>query len=296
MSFAISDTVGPYRILEELGRGSMGRVFKVEHKLTQRLEAMKVLERGRPDAPEQAERSLREIRVQARLDHPNIAAIHNAFWAGDNLVLVMELIEGSSLRRLLEAGRIPMTTALNYTCQGLLALAYAHERGVIHRDISPSNLMICPEGVLKLTDFGLAKGPTDVRVSRTGEPLGSPYYMSPEQVRGSAEADARSDIYSLGAVLYELITGKKPFEGDSAFSIMVAHVEKTPMPPIEVEPNVPPSLNRAILRSLEKNPSRRFPSAEQFRQALISVENSGTVSRPVSWLHTSGVARPVSRP
>src|SRR2546422_2456894 len=132
MSFAISDTVGPYRILEELGRGSMGRVFKVEHKLTQRLEAMKVLEHGRPDAPEQAERALREIRVQARLDHPHIAAILNAFWAGDDLVLVMELVEGCSLRRLLEVERIPMANAIDYACQALSALAYAHAHGVIH--------------------------------------------------------------------------------------------------------------------------------------------------------------------
>src|SRR5436309_559237 len=136
MRLSISETVGPYRILEELARGGMGRVFKVEHYLTQRLEAMKVLERGRPDAPEQAERSLREIRVQARLDHPNLAAIHNAFWAGDDLVLVMELIEGCSLRCLLEAGRIPVTTALDYTCQALAALTYSHAHGVVHRDIS----------------------------------------------------------------------------------------------------------------------------------------------------------------
>src|SRR2546427_221734 len=190
MSFSISDTVGPYHIIEELGRGGMGQVFKVEHHLTRRLEAMKVLEHGRPDVPEEAERSLREIRIQARLDHPNIAAIHNAFWAGEDLVLVMELIEGCSLGRALEAGRMPMATAINYACQALSALSYAHACGVIHRDISPSNMMVGPNGVLKLTDFGLAKGPADVRVSQSGAPLGSPYYMSPEQVRGTAQADA----------------------------------------------------------------------------------------------------------
>jgi serine/threonine-protein kinase len=172
MSFAIADTVGPYRILEELGRGAAGRVFKVEHNITQRLEAMKVLERGRPNAPELAERSLREIRLQARLDHPNIAAIHNAFWAGEDLVLVMELIEGCSLRRLLEAGRIPLPAAIDYACQALSALAYAHARGVIHRDVSPSNMMVGSDGALKLTDFGLAKGPADVRSHRTARRWG----------------------------------------------------------------------------------------------------------------------------
>src|SRR6266851_8269884 len=124
MSFSIVETVGAYRILQELGRGGMGRVFKVEHTITRRLEAMKVLEGGRPDAPEQAARSLREIQVQASLDHPNIAAVHNAFWAGEDLVLVMELIEGRSLRRLLEAGRVPLATAIDYACQALSALEY----------------------------------------------------------------------------------------------------------------------------------------------------------------------------
>src|SRR5215471_8323678 len=122
MNFAMGDTIGPYRVLEELGRGGMGRVYKVEHTVTRRLEAMKALEGGRPEAPDQAARSLREIQLQASLDHPNIAAVHNAFWAGEDLILVMELIEGSSLRRLLEAGRIPLTQALDYGCQALAAL------------------------------------------------------------------------------------------------------------------------------------------------------------------------------
>src|SRR5260370_26637490 len=219
MNFSIGDTVGAYRILEELGHGGMGRVFKVEHTITRRLEGMKGLEGGRSDAPAQAARSLREIRLQASLGPANIAAVHNAFWEGENLVLVMELIDGHSLRSVLETQRLPLVTALNYACQALSALSYAHAHGVIHRDISPANMMISPSGVLKVTDFGLAKGPADVGVSRNGAPLGSLYYMPPEQVRG-AEADARSDIYSLGALLYELTTGKRPFDGDKAFSII----------------------------------------------------------------------------
>src|SRR5258707_8483877 len=122
MSFSIGETVGAYRILQELGRGGMGRVFKVEHTITRRLEAMKVLEGGRPDAPEQAARSLREIQLQASLSHPNIAAFHNAFWAGEDLVLVMELIEGLSLRRVLEVGKVPLATTLDYAGQALSAL------------------------------------------------------------------------------------------------------------------------------------------------------------------------------
>src|SRR5262245_48616265 len=152
MDSPIGKTIGPYRVIEELGRGGMGRVYKVEHTVTQRLEAMKILEGGRPEAADQAARSLREIQLQASLDHPNIAAVHNAFWEGEDLVLVMELIEGSSLRRILEAGRrLAMTTALDYGCQALSALSYAHANGIIHRDVSPANMMVSSAGVLKLT-------------------------------------------------------------------------------------------------------------------------------------------------
>jgi serine/threonine-protein kinase len=278
MNFSIGDTVGDYTILEELGRGGMGRVYKVQHSITRRLEAMKVLEGGRPDAPDKAARSLREIQVQAGLDHPNIAAVHNAFWAGEDLVLIMELIEGASVRSLLEDGRLSLAAALDYAHQTLLALSYAHSHGVIHRDVSPGNMMVTQSGVLKLTDFGLAKRPSDVRTSVSGAPLGSLHYMSPEQVRGSAHADARSDLYSLGAVLYELATGKRPFDGESAFTIMADQIEKPPLPPIEIEPGLPPSLNDAILRSLEKDPAHRFPSADEFLLALPQVQN-GTALR-----------------
>jgi len=272
MSFSIGDTFDAYRILEELGSGGMGRVFKVEHTLTRRLEAMKVLEGGRPDAPGQATRSLREIQVQAGLDHPNIAAVHHAFWVGDDLVLVMELIEGCSLRRLLEAGRVPLATAIDYACQALSALGYAHAHGVIHRDVSPSNMMVSSKGVLKLTDFGLSKGPTDVQLSQPGVPIGSLYYMSPEQVRGAAQVGPQSDIYSLGAVLYELVTGARPFDSGSAFSLMMAHVEEQPVPPIEADPSLPPLLNQAILQSLAKDPAERFLSTDEFRETLLRVK------------------------
>jgi len=258
--------------LEELGRGGMGRVFKVEHTLTRRLEAMKVLEGGRPNAPGQATRSLREIQVQAGLDHPNIAAVHHAFCSGDDLVLVMELIDGCSLRRLIEGGPLPLPAALDYACQALAALDYAHAHGVIHRDISPSNMMVSSTGVLKITDFGLSKGPNDVQLSQPGAPIGSLYYMSPEQVRGAAQITGQSDLYSFGAVLYELVTGRRPFDGESAFALMMAHVEELPVPPMEIGAAVPALLNDAILRALAKDPAERFSTAEEFRQTLLQVK------------------------
>jgi serine/threonine-protein kinase len=287
MSVSVGDTVGDYRILEELGRGGMGQVFKVEHTVTRRVEAMKILAGGRPEA-QHAARSLREIQLQASLDHPNIAAVHNAFWSGEDLVLVMELIQGRSLRHVLEAGRVPLAASLDYAGQALAALSHAHGHGVIHRDISPGNMMIGPAGVLKLTDFGLAKRPADVRLSQSGAPLGSLWYMSPEQVQGSA-SDARSDIYSLGAVLYELALGKKPFDGESAFAIMADQVGKPPAPPIEVDPAVPPALNAALLRALEKDPDRRFQTADEFRQVMVRIRSSLNTAEPASrpWITRS---------
>jgi serine/threonine protein kinase len=279
MSYSIGDTIGAYRVIEELGRGGMGRVFRVEHTITRRQEALKLLEGGRPEVADQAARWLREIQIQSSLDHPNIAGVHNAFWMGEDLVLVMELIEGCTLASLLESGRLPLGTMLNYACQALSALAFAHAHGVIHRDVSSSNLMISRSGVLKLTDFGLSKGPADVRTTLTGEIVGSLNYMSPEQVR-CAPVDARSDIYSLGVVLYELTTGKRPFDSGNAYSIMVDQVNKSPVPPIAIEPSLPNLLNDAVLKSLEKDPAMRFQNAEQFRLALIDVQYQGMPPNP----------------
>ncbi len=272
MNFKIGDTIGAYKIVASLGSGGMGEVFQAEHTVTRRIEAMKILTAEPASAPERDQRFLREIQLQARLNHPNIAIVHNAFWQGGSLIMIMELIEGQSLRSILERGKLPLATALDYACQALQALDYAHAHGVVHRDISPSNMIVTAGGTLKLTDFGLAKSQTDVRLTQTGAIVGSLYYTSPEQVQGHTPVDLRADIYSLGALLFEMVTGAKLFHCDKPFSLMQAHVGQTPPRPSEVCPDLPHELDDVLLRALEKDRDKRFQSAELFRCALESVK------------------------
>jgi len=277
MSFETGDTIGAYKVVGVLGSGGMGQVLKIEHTITNRVEAMKVLMDRQSNAQEVAQRFLREIQVQASLAHPNIASVHNAFWVNDDLVMVMELVEGDSLQRLLERGPIPLRAAIDYVCQVLSALSYAHAQGVVHRDVSPANIIVTPDGTVKLTDFGLARAPKDPRVTQVGALVGSLYYMPPEQVKGSSTLDPRMDIYSCGAVLYELVTNKKPFDLENDFSMLLAHVERTPAPPIEINHYMPPALQRHHSyrpgkRTRGPLPIRRFVS----RQSLRSQENRGS--------------------
>jgi serine/threonine-protein kinase len=271
MSFLIGQTVGDYAILEELGGGGFGRVYKVEHTLTRRREAMKVLAVGEANSTDQSERFLREIRLQASLNHPNIATVLNAFWTDDHVVLISELLEGEPLKNLLGRGRLPFTQALDIMSQVLAALSYAQARGVIHRDVSPGNIFVTANsGPVKLIDFGLAKAAADLHVTQGG-PVGSVHYMSPEQVQGLQTLDSRTDIYSCGAILYELATGQKLFDGESGFEIMQAHVEQPPRAPKSVDPAIPPLLEDIILRAVAKKPEERFQSADSFCQAIQQV-------------------------
>jgi len=275
MKFKIGDTVGAYKIVASLGSGGMGEVFQAEHTVTQRVEAMKILAADPASGPERDQRFLREIQLQARLNHPNIAVVHNAFWQDSHLIMIMELIEGNSLRSMLELGKLPLAVALDYAGQALRALDYAHAHGVVHRDISPSNMIVTEAGTLKLTDFGLAKSQTDVRLTQTGTIVGSLYYTSPEQVQGQTVVDLRADIYSLGALLFEMVTGAKVFDCDKPFSLMQAHVSQAPPIASEVCPGLPCELDEILLKALEKDRDKRFQSAELFRCALDGVRDNG---------------------
>jgi eukaryotic-like serine/threonine-protein kinase len=273
MNYNPGTQIGDYQILAVLGTGGMGKVYKVRNVISDRVEAMKIL---LPDLANQqalADRFLREIKVLASLNHPNIAALHTALRVENQLLMVMELVEGVTLADKLQAGTVPLQEGLNDADQALAALSYAHRQGVIHRDIKPANMMLTPQGVLKLMDFGIARAPSDTKLTMTGTTLGSLHYMSPEQVKGGP-LDARSDLYSLGVVLYEIVTGKRPFQEASEYSVMAAHLEKVPQAPIEINPNLPPSLNEVILLALAKDPAQRFQSADAFRNALANVSGA----------------------
>ncbi|MFB3776372.1 MAG: serine/threonine-protein kinase [Bryobacteraceae bacterium] len=270
MNSNIGDRIGDYEIVSILGAGGMGRVYKVRNVISDRVEAMKVLLPDLANVPELADRFVREIKVLATLDHPGIAALRTAQRIDNQLVMIMELVEGTTLEDRLKTGPLPAAEALNYISQVLSALSYAHARGVIHRDIKPANMMVTEGGVVKLMDFGIAKAAGDRKLTMTGTTMGSLYYMSPEQIKGG-ELDARSDLYSLGVSMYELVTGARPFHGDSDFSIMSAHLEKEPVPPVEVDPKLPAELNEIILMAIAKDPAKRFQSADAFGAAVRSV-------------------------
>lgn len=267
MSFEIGNRIFDYEITGVLGAGGMGKVYKVRNVISDRVDAMKILLPDLAHQPELADRFLREIKVLASLNHPNIAAFHTALTYENQLIMVMEFVSGITLNERLQQGPLPLKQAITCIDQALAALGYAHRQGVIHRDIKPANMMLTPEGGLKLMDFGIAKAATDPHLTRTGTTVGSLFYISPEQLSGGA-LDARSDLYSLGVAMYEIVTGKRPFEGKSEYSLMAAHLNEAPRPPMEMNPALSPALNSVILLALAKNPDERFQSADAFRAAL----------------------------
>jgi TolB-like protein/tRNA A-37 threonylcarbamoyl transferase component Bud32 len=273
---------GRYRIERELGRGGMATVYLAEDLKHQRKVAVKVL---RPElaAALGAERFLREIQTTASLRHPHILPLYDSGAAEGFLYYVMPFIEGGSLRdRLRQQKQLPLDEALALSREVADALGYAHSRGIVHRDIKPENILL-EQGHAVVTDFGIARALSEAggeRLTETGLAIGTPLYMSPEQAAGDRDLDGRSDLYSLGCVLYEMLAGQPPFTGPTAESITRQHLLTQAAPVTNLRPTVPEAVAGTLARTLAKNPADRFNPAAQFIQALAAPAGAGAVSPP----------------
>ncbi len=254
----------------------MGVVYRGIHVRLEQEVAIKDLSPEFATNPEMRSRFIREAKIQARLNHPNVVNVHNLLEYEGRLLLVMEFVAGKTLDTIIqERGALPCEEAVAITRQVLDALSFMHSKGVIHRDLKPGNIIISPEGRVKVTDFGIAKATTEQGHTKAGTRLGTLWYMSPEQVKGKP-ADARSDLYAMGITLYQMVTGKLPFFGNSDFEIMRAHTETPPPNPKRIRKDLPKSLAQVILKLLEKNPEKRFQSAEEVLKALDIKEEEAT--------------------
>jgi serine/threonine-protein kinase len=264
-----AQSLGRYRILGELGRGAMGVVYRAEDPMLNRTVAIKTINMV-ADLEERAEyekRFYQEAKAAGGLSHPNVVTIYDIGHAGELVYMAMEYIEGTELRDLLLRGRLDAVTAVDIAAQVAEGLAYAHARGVVHRDVKPANIMVPRDGPAKIMDFGIARMRASDVKTQTGMLLGSPKYMSPEQLLGGA-VDQRCDIFSLGVVLYEALTGAPPFSGSDITQIMYQIVNAAPPPPSAVNSRVSPMLDLIVAKALAKDPAGRYPDAREMAADL----------------------------
>lgn len=258
-----------YELGRLIGRGGTAEVYQGRDLLLDRTVAVKLLGQV-PASPEdeRVQRLLREARAAAALSHPHAVAVHDIGLSAQAMFVVMEYLDGESLRELLaREHRLPAPRAVQIACQVAGALDAAHRRGLVHRDVTPANIMICADGTAKVLDFGIARFAEDASVTATGMIIGTPAYMSPEQVQSGA-VDGRTDVYALGCCLYHLLTGRPPFVGSDAAAVAFQHVNESPPAPGSVRPDVPPQLAAVVLRALAKRPEDRYQSAAELRSAL----------------------------
>jgi serine/threonine-protein kinase len=296
MAIQLGQTVGDYEVIDLIESSKKGVTYKVRNVLVQRFEALRILPKALQDDPEKVTRFLREAKVHARISHPNIVTFYHATQVGGQLVMTTELVEGTTLAERLELGPLPVAEALKYVGQVLSALTQAHALGVAHRDITPANIILTPDGNVKLTGFSLAKATTDPQLTQPGTVLGCLDYISPEQIRGLGEVDGRADIYSLGVVLYEAVTGRRPFDQKSQFEVMLAHVNTLPPAPSIVNPAVPAELSEIILTAMAKDPAARFQTAEAFRQRLDRLSSAPGPARAAAPAPVETPAQPPAAP
>jgi serine/threonine-protein kinase len=270
---ATAKQLGRYEILDELGRGAMGVVYKARDPIIDRVVALKTIDFALTGAAAASfeQRFFQEARAAGRLNHPNIVTIYDAGQADGVAYIAMEFLDGTSLRQLLdEPPPLGLARAVEVAGQVTRGLAYAHEQGVIHRDIKPANIIVLRNKRPKITDFGIAR--LSEADGRSGERAGSPKYMAPEQIRADATIDGRADLFSLGAVLYEMLTGRAPFTGETVHEIMEQVLGADPPSPGSVNARVPPELDAIVMRMLAKRPADRFPSARSLFRELRRVE------------------------
>src|SRR3979490_574236 len=253
---------GRYEVVSELGRGAMGVVYKAVDPVIGRTVAVKTIKLSEEGTglsrPELLARFQTEARAAGLLTHPNIVVVFDAGEDDGLYYIIMELVEGRSLQALLDDGHsFPLPRVLRIMEQACSALQFAHERNVVHRDIKPANLMLTGDDTVKVTDFGTAKILQFGTVQQTAHVMGTPSYMSPEQVKGRA-VDGRSDIFSLGVMLYEMIAGEKPFPGESITTVIYKIVNEEPVPPRHVNPSIHPGISAAVMKALAKEPEARY--------------------------------------
>jgi serine/threonine protein kinase/Tol biopolymer transport system component len=264
----IGSTVSHYRILDRLGGGGMGVVYKAVDLKLDRPVALKFLAGQRGASEESKQRFIREARAASALDHPAICTIYEIDETGDGaLFIAMALCEGETLRDRIGRGPLPLAEAVGIAEQIAAGLAGAHEKGIVHRDVKPANIMVAPDGRVKIVDFGIAKLADQSRITRAGSAVGTAAYMSPEQFHGEP-VDARTDVWSLGVVIYEMVTGRPPFTGDSEIEVARAILEQSPRPMVALRPGVPPPLERLVRHALAKRLEDRVAGMDDLRAGL----------------------------
>ena len=296
VSDSLIDTLfdGRYRIQRKLGAGGMADVYLAEDQELGRRVAIKILNGRHANDAQFIERFRREAKNAAALNHPNIVSIYDRGEAEDTYYIAMEYLDGRTLKELIVGrGAAPINVAIEYARQILSALRFAHRHGIVHRDIKPHNVLVDGEGRVKVTDFGIARAGTS-QMTETGSIVGTAQYLSPEQARGG-EVDPRSDLYSLGIVLYELLTGKTPFDGETPVEIAMKHLSTAPKPPSKLRPDIPRELDMVVLRALAKNPDDRYQSADEMEADLERVARGASVSAATVDTATQVLRRPAPR-
>lgn len=265
---------GRYRIQRIIGLGGMAVVFEAEDLLMHRTVAVKMLKEGVGDDATSVKRFINESKAVSMLSHPNIVSIYDVSVREDLKYIVMEHIRGITLKNYMSRkGKLPVREAVSFTEQILRALDHAHSKGIIHRDIKPQNIMLLKNGMIKVADFGIAKLPSAETVAVTDKAIGTVYYISPEQASGKP-IDPRSDLYSVGVMLYEMVTGTLPFSADSPVSVALMQIHNTPRPPRALCPELPLGLQQIILRAMEKDPDRRYQSAREMLRHIVALKNN----------------------